>query len=264
MENGHRLSHAYIVAGGQEKARAKAQELAGAMLCDSPGDRPCGMCRHCRKMQKGIHPDLIIIRRQLDDKGKPRREIYVEQIRELARSTAELPNEAEKKVYLIAEAGEMNTSAQNALLKILEEPPGFVSFILVAESAGQLLETVRSRCVTVSLNGEKTGADEHTMAQAEKYLDLVSKNDPVELLSFFNSLGDMTGTEAQSFVDCCIDLLTDMLCRRRSDKGLSRKHMMALVGLMNRVGEYLGANVGVKHIFGLLSVRSLPKNEMRK
>ncbi len=259
MDNAHRLSHAYIVAGAQQEAQAKAMELAGAMLCESPGARPCGVCRHCRKVQKGIHPDLISISRPLDEKGKPRREIYVEQIRELSRSSAELPNEAEKKVYLIKEAGEMNTAAQNALLKLLEEPPKFVSFILLAETPAQLLETVRSRCVSINLKAEDEEFEPEAVKRAEEYLSLTAKGDAAALLMFFNGLGELGGAESRDFVLAARELLTDMLCFRRNDISLERGHMMALVGLMNRADEYLKANVGAKHVFGLLSVRSLPE-----
>ncbi len=156
METFGHLSHAYLIAAPQAEGLARAKQLAQVLVCERPdGLRPCGVCRHCRKALAGIHPDIISLRRRTDDKGKPRKEIYVEQVREIVSDAAVLPNEAERKVYVIEEAGAMNAAAQNALLKLLEEPPAFVALILVAEHAGLLLETVRSRCVTLRLNGEE-------------------------------------------------------------------------------------------------------------
>ena len=110
-----RLSHAYIIAGPPEECERRAEELTAAMLCESVGQRkPCGLCRSCRKLQRGVHPDRIVLSRTKDEKGKLRREIYVDQIRELSASAAILPSEAERKVYIIREAGLMNPAAQNA------------------------------------------------------------------------------------------------------------------------------------------------------
>ena len=78
--------------------------------------KPCGVCRDCRKVAAGIHPDLITVRRLEDDKGRPRREIVVDQIRAVNQAAWILPNEAQRKVYLIAEADKMNPAAQNAAL----------------------------------------------------------------------------------------------------------------------------------------------------
>ena len=74
IKPGERVSHAYIVASASEEARREtAQRLAAAMLCESGGDRPCGECRHCRKVFAGIHPDVISVAPGVDDKGRKRR-----------------------------------------------------------------------------------------------------------------------------------------------------------------------------------------------
>ena len=124
MEFNKNLSHAYIITARAEEGFAKAMELAAAMLCEGDGEkRPCGVCRHCKKSLRGIHPDVMLITRPLDDKGKMKKEIQVEQIRSMVSTALIMPNEAEKKVYIIRDAGAMNATAQNALLKLLEEPP---------------------------------------------------------------------------------------------------------------------------------------------
>lgn len=257
MNYGKNLSHAYIISGPPEEGFEKARELAAAMLCTAPDRRPCGMCRSCAKVKRGIHPDVIITQRQTDDKGKPRREIYVDQVREIADSSAILPNEAEKKVYIVRDAGTMNLNAQNAFLKLLEEPPRFDAFILLCDNAGQLLETVRSRCVAINLKGGDVEPSAQARELSEKYMALAAKRNTVGLLSFLNVNGDLPAADAADFVESNISMLSDMLCGYLPDLGMSRAELMRLVALMQRAREYLRFNVSVKHVFGLLSARTI-------
>ena len=257
MPYGKELSHAYLITGQAEEAYAAARELAAAMLCTAPEGRPCGLCRNCRKSLRGIHPDIITVERLTDDKGKPRREIYVDQVREIAQGALILPNEAEKKVYIVRDAGTMNPNAQNAFLKLLEEPPPFVSFILVADNAPQLLETVRSRCVAVKLKAEEPEPPAESRLLAEHYLSAAAKKNAVGLLSFLNTNSEMSPAEAGEFFLSCRLLLADMLCGRLPVMGLEREELLRLVKLMERCQTYLRANVSVKHLFGLLSVDTI-------
>lgn len=257
MTYGQKLSHAYLITGESEAAGAEARRLAAAMLCSAPERRPCGLCRDCGKSLRGIHPDIITVMRPTDDKGKIRREIYVDQIREISQSAHILPNEARRKVYIVTDAGTMNPSAQNALLKLLEEPPDFVSFILVADSAAQLLETVRSRCVTINLKAADTEPTAESRLLAEKYLAAAAKKNAVGLLSFCNVSSELSAGDTADFVRAVRILLTDMLAGRLPELGLPRGELMRLVKLMERAQEYLRFNVSVKHIFGMLSVDTI-------
>ncbi len=259
MNFGKNLSHAYIISAKPEEGFAKATELAAAMLCEAGADakRPCGVCRHCKKSLRGIHPDVMVITRPLDDKGRQKREIQVDQIRAVVSTALIMPNEADRKVYIIRDAGAMNHSAQNALLKLLEEPPYFDSFILITENAQLLLETVRSRCVTLSLSGEDDPISPEAREKAEKYLAIVAKGDEFALLNFANEHGDMSVAESTEFAKATLGLLTDMLCGRLPSAGISRKDLMRLTALMRQAQEYLRFNVSTKQLFGLLSVRSI-------
>ena len=115
------LMHSYIVASQSEQARDRLSlDLAAAMLCRSDGVRPCRTCRDCRKVYDGVHPDVIYVAPDPDAKVPT---IKVDQIRSIAATAYILPSEAEKKVYVLRQADTMNLSAQNAFLKLLEEPP---------------------------------------------------------------------------------------------------------------------------------------------
>lgn len=250
-----KLSHAYIVAGPAGAALEKARQLAAAMMCSGSGRRPCGVCRDCVKLARGAHPDFITVQRQTDSAGKPRREIYVEQVREIIDGAHILPNEAAKKVYAVKDADTMNASAQNALLKLLEEPPEFVALILLCENIDALLETVRSRCAAVRVTGpDEREIDPAAPANALRYLAAAAKGDELELLKVCNELGECTPGQASDFAGAALELVSDMLSRRRDTLGLDTAALLRLSKLLLRAEEYLKSNVGVKHVFGLLSV----------
>ena len=142
-EEGRGLSHAYIISGPAGSGRhTLVRLLAAAMVCTAPpAKRPCGACAPCKKVLAGIHPDVTVISGA--GEGKP---ITVDQIRSLRADAHIRPNEGERKVYLLEGADQMNASAQNAMLKLLEEGPQYAAFLLLAENGGGLLQTVRSRC----------------------------------------------------------------------------------------------------------------------
>lgn len=133
------LAHAYIVAGPAGSGRhTLAAQMAEALVCSAqPQLRPCGRCSHCRKAAGGIHPDITVI---AGSGGKP---ITVDQVRALRTDAYVRPNEAERKVYLLERADRMNASAQNAMLKLLEDGPAYAVFFLLAENGSALLPTVR-------------------------------------------------------------------------------------------------------------------------
>ena len=121
-----------------------ARILAAALLCESTGVRPCGVCTACRKVADSLHSDVSLI-----DMGDA--EIKVETARTIRSECAVLPGDGERRVFLIRHAHNMNASAQNALLKLLEEPPSYAFFILMTENAGAILPTILSRCTRFAL-----------------------------------------------------------------------------------------------------------------
>jgi DNA polymerase III subunit delta' len=149
--------HATIIAGGQEQRKEKALQIAMTLVCSAPeAQRPCGQCRDCRKAKEGIHPDIIPVERFMAEKDIGGM-VKVDPVRALRNDAFISPNEARSKVYIIDNAHTMNDSAQNALLKTLEEGPPYAAFLLLTESAGALLETIRSRCALIHTGEAEAG-----------------------------------------------------------------------------------------------------------
>jgi DNA polymerase-3 subunit delta' len=133
--------------------RKAAVALAQALNCLRPVDRSadvpapgtrsrdaCGECASCRRIDRGVHSDIIVI--QPGDSGS----IKIEEIRAVVASAGYRPFEARRRVVIIDDADAMVTQAQSALLKTLEEPPSASVFLLVSSMPDALLATVRSRC----------------------------------------------------------------------------------------------------------------------
>ena len=140
-----RLHHAYLFLGpaGVGK-RTVAVSLAKAIHCRELTDDFCGRCLNCARISDGNHPDVRII-----EPLTGKKEISIQQIRELERELSYRSFTGKSKIAIIDPATLMNLSSQNALLKTLEEPPQDCLIILIAESAGGLLPTLRSRCLQI-------------------------------------------------------------------------------------------------------------------
>lgn len=143
-----RLSHAYIIEGPAGTGKhTLALRIAAALACERATDAsvslPCHTCPSCRKILSGNSVDVIYINR--GDKAT----LGVDPIRALRGDVYIAPNDTSVKVYIIEDAHLMTQQAQNAFLLTLEEPPEYVLFLLLCESATALLETVRSRAPTL-------------------------------------------------------------------------------------------------------------------
>lgn len=134
-----------------------ARFIANALVCTGDS-KPCSACPDCIKTQGKGHPDIF----ETDGvKGKSKN-FTVDAVREIRDDAFVIPNESDKKIYILKNGQNMNEQAQNAILKILEEPPSYVYFIIVTESKSTMLETVLSRVQVYSL-----ASDEGTITEKE-------------------------------------------------------------------------------------------------
>lgn len=139
------IAHAYLLVGPRHVGkRTLAFNLAQALNCDGP-ELPCGQCRSCQRILEGKHADVTPI--GLDSKT----EIGIDDIRGLQRLANLPPYEGKCKVFIIDDAEYLSTEAANSLLKILEEPPQRVVWLLLAAEEEHLLPTIISRCQRLEL-----------------------------------------------------------------------------------------------------------------
>ncbi len=139
--------HAYLFVSPDAAQRHDvSRHMAKSVLCRNRKEnaQPCSECDCCIKMDAHTHPDCIII-----PAGK---KTGVDDIRSIVDEAYLATNEADFKVFILEDADEYNVQSHNALLKVIEEPPSHVRFILTASSSGAILPTVRSR--VCSLSGE--------------------------------------------------------------------------------------------------------------
>lgn len=145
------MPHALLLAGpaGLGK-RAFLERLVRVLLCKQPVDgAACGTCRACKLLDAGTHPDHVGVSFGLNKAGKLRKEIVVEQIRDLSARLAMASQFGGWQVAGIDPADAMNAPAANALLKTLEEPTAASLIVLVADAPWRLPATIRSRCQRV-------------------------------------------------------------------------------------------------------------------
>ena len=142
LAKGH-IAHFYLISGPEGSGRhTLARLLAAAILCQEK-KKPCLRCTPCRKVMEGNHPDFITV------EDPEHKNVAVRIVREIREDVFVLPNESDYKIYLFPQ--ELGIEGQNALLKILEEPPKHGVFLLLTDNPDKLLPTVRSRCTELKM-----------------------------------------------------------------------------------------------------------------
>ncbi len=211
-----RLPHAMLLTGPEGIGKtAFAIRLANLLLCESPqGHSACGSCQACGWLASDNHPDFRHVKPDSDEEGeegareKTRKRgqeiIRIDQIRELESFVFIGSHRMGARVVLLTEAETMNGPAANALLKILEEPPASVYFIVVSSRQKSLLPTIRSRCQTIPFSAPEAALDTAMLADIglgkdmARYLGLaagaplrIAKWSEAGLIAPLNSLIDM-------------------------------------------------------------------------
>lgn len=142
-----RFPHAIVLQGeaGCGK-RTLAKLIAKALVCRDREHAPCGLCPSCVRAAAGSHPDI-----RIEEGSGATRSLSVDTIKAVIADAYRMPEEAEYNVYILLMGSRTLEAAQNKLLKVIEEPPEGTVFLLVCESAEQLLPTIRSRAQSFTL-----------------------------------------------------------------------------------------------------------------
>ena len=141
----NKTSHSYLflgISGIGKKMIAK--EFAKMILCENE-KKYCNQCKSCIEFDSNNNPDFTLI----EPDGAS---IKIDQIRQMQKKIIEAPIISKNKVYIIDDADLMTTEAQNCLLKTLEEPPEFVTIILIGSKESSFLSTIKSRCTIIKFS----------------------------------------------------------------------------------------------------------------
>ena len=142
------ISHSYMFIGTKGIGKKLfAKEFAKGILCNNSEKRPCEACKSCIEFVNSNNPDYYEIGLEDDENS-----IKIDTIRQMQKRVQELPIVSDRKVYLIDDSEYMTKDAQNCLLKTLEEPPSFVTIILIVSNENMILNTIKSRCLKVYFN----------------------------------------------------------------------------------------------------------------
>lgn len=154
--------HTVLVEGGNPEVRLSFSRYFANMILCTGENKPCGVCSSCVKCKALSHPDL----KEYGDIDTSST-FKVDTCREIRSDCFIIPNDGDKKVYILKEAQNMNDSGENSLLKIFEEPPSYVHFIVTCDSRSSMLETILSRATVISLGDSDSSAyNEETLQSA--------------------------------------------------------------------------------------------------
>ena len=154
-----------------------ARFIANCLVCRGQ-NKPCGVCHDCIKAQGKGHPDIF----ETDGKKGKSNTFSVDAIREVRDDAFIVPNESDKKIYILKNGQNMNEQAQNAILKILEEPPSYVFFIIVTTSKSTMLETVLSRVQVFSLLSDEEQITDKEMTIVKNMVSAILNVNEIDLM----------------------------------------------------------------------------------
>jgi len=175
-----------LIEGGTMAERTDfARLIANMIVCQSDGEKPCGKCNACIKCEAHSHPDI-----KEYGEEKERYTFKVELSREIRSDAFVIPNDSDKKVYIIKEAQNMNDSSENALLKIFEEPPYFDYFIMTCSSRSAMLDTVLSRSAVISLGFGEESFDGEVIELCDGIITALCSDSELKLLEKLAELAD--------------------------------------------------------------------------
>lgn len=181
----NRMPHAIIV---ESKDKEKSLELAYFLsmwaVCTDK-NKPCGICKQCHKAKEKAHADIKYAYPE-----KKSKTYSIDQMRDVLKDSFIRPNEANAKVYIFEEAdNRLSAVVQNSFLKLLEEPPQNVFFILLCENSKKLLITILSRCVLLRIKSEQK-FDKAAAQSAKEIVNGILSAREYELLKAVNTLCD--------------------------------------------------------------------------
>lgn len=251
------LHHALLLTGEGDLSET-LRYTAAAYECTAAQEKPCLRCESCRKVMADIHPDVRFVRHA------EHRFLSVELVREIRADAYIIPNEGQRKVYVFEDCRRLDSRAQNILLKVVEEGPPYAAFLFAAESASEMLPTLRSRCVELRVPTAEASAPPSPLA--EEFCRLVAE-DKRQLIAFLLGLsaGKMKREELMELLEETRELLIRSLLMKAGKRtaalpacvqavaSRSDKTLMRITELLRQRREDCDYNAGVGLLLGSLA-----------
>lgn len=209
----NRVSHAYLFCGTRGTGKtSSAKILAKAVNCESPIDgNPCNKCPSCKMIDSGSATDVL----EIDAASNNR----VDNIRDLRDEVVYPPSVLKKRVYIVDEVHMLSSSAFNALLKTLEEPPEYVVFILATTELNELPPTIISRCIRFDFSRIDSEA-------VKKRLEFVACQENIALA---DGASDLLAQLADGSMRDALSLLE--ACSNGNSNALTKESIRSVLGL---------------------------------
>lgn len=246
LEINGRIPHAVILECENKESSAQIANFLSMFAVCKQLDKPCNKCNDCHKAKTKIHPDIYYA--QPEKKSKT---YSVEQMRNIIKDAYILPNEADSKVYVFEQADvRLSAVTQNAFLKLLEEPPKNVHFILTCENSGRLLITIRSRCTIIKLKN-KSSLDEEILQISKDVVNGILSMREYDLLSTLKVIADKE--KAVDILTATSLILRDGLVISSGGKALIDEDL----------GRKLGLNFTKQKIIALIQLTEKAKEKIK-
>ncbi len=237
MSEKNRMAHSFLIYG--EKGLGKktmAAHLAMMLVCESDS-KPCGQCRSCINAANRTHPDIVYAEHSGKLGG-----FSVETVRNICADAYIKPNNGERKIYLFTDADNITVQAQNSLLKLIEEPPAYAYFIFTATDRNIILETIRSRII--SLSASETSREDTVRAlmdngiseeQAVQVTEIFRGNTGM-CLDYINSDTVKASVDlTKRITDCIINRDEYGLLKNLTDASSDKSQMKEILEMLDRI-----------------------------
>jgi len=232
-----RMAHSFLIYGDSGLGKKTlADYLAMVLVCENE-NKPCGQCRSCKNAQSHSHPDIIYAEHSGKMGG-----FSVETVRNICSDAYIKPNNSDIKIYLFTDADNITVQAQNSLLKLIEEPPSYAYFIFTATDRNVILETIRSRIISVSAS--EVSFDETVQALAEKGIPESEARGAAEIFSgnigrcleYLQSDSMKTAVDlTKKITDCIINRDEYGVLRHLTDASADKALFKSVLGMLDRI-----------------------------